>query len=472
MSMELNLNNEIEQKNFKNGFKDGYMKGYKSLTISHSSDCEIGAEHGKIFGTAIGKIYGKKDFFDNKIINWKRHCPSDIWIKNKYNLDKDTKEYAKGFIEAYKKSYMENYITSFRAMNINCKKASLEKGIVYGLEIGKINGKISGKIDYEENKINDWKNALLSDEKIIEQFCLFKEAPEYRIGFLVGYKEGFQKEYTNAFQIANINRAKENMNYTKISIEGGKIISPDETVTLFIEENTIYRPSFFNLSKRNFPLNIEKYKPLTNVYEVIIKNYSNNVNIEKPIIISFKYTGPTAGGIYQYIHNKWVYLYSIIEKDRIFTEIPAGTYCGGIYAVFLDNNYQELVDIYNHWAQKEIYTFIRRGYIKGYPDKTFKPDQHITIGEFFTLIKSIDKNNILIDEYIKDHKKHINEPISYKKAEQIMQKFTKLKTFSWDHIAEKIMYEKFACPRSYYGKNNHMTRAEAVYMLYILEKNI
>lgn len=52
-------------------------------------------------------------------------------------------------------------------------------------------------------------------------------------------------------------------------------------------------------------------------------------------------------------------------------------------------NANELNDINNHWAKKEIQTFIDKGYINGYPeDLTFRPENPITRAEF---VKTVNK---------------------------------------------------------------------------------
>lgn len=42
-------------------------------------------------------------------------------------------------------------------------------------------------------------------------------------------------------------------------------------------------------------------------------------------------------------------------------------------------------DISDHWAKDQIQSFVDSGYIKGYPDGTFKPDNNITRAEFMTI---------------------------------------------------------------------------------------
>ena len=51
----------------------------------------------------------------------------------------------------------------------------------------------------------------------------------------------------------------------------------------------------------------------------------------------------------------------------------------------------EFKDIENHWAQEEIEYLIDLGIIKGYPDKTIRPDNNVTRAEFVTImVKSLN----------------------------------------------------------------------------------
>src|SRR5450830_653727 len=43
-------------------------------------------------------------------------------------------------------------------------------------------------------------------------------------------------------------------------------------------------------------------------------------------------------------------------------------------------------DIQGHWAEQTISKWVDSGYISGYPDGTFKPDNSITRAEFITLV--------------------------------------------------------------------------------------
>lgn len=43
-------------------------------------------------------------------------------------------------------------------------------------------------------------------------------------------------------------------------------------------------------------------------------------------------------------------------------------------------------DIRGHWAEQQICDWVNRGFVTGYPDGRFRPDQSITRAEFITLI--------------------------------------------------------------------------------------
>jgi hypothetical protein len=49
----------------------------------------------------------------------------------------------------------------------------------------------------------------------------------------------------------------------------------------------------------------------------------------------------------------------------------------------------EFKDIFGHWAEKYITSSEIKGWIKGYPDLTFKPEQDITRAEAMTLINNV-----------------------------------------------------------------------------------
>ncbi len=53
------------------------------------------------------------------------------------------------------------------------------------------------------------------------------------------------------------------------------------------------------------------------------------------------------------------------------------------------NNTSKFTDIFGHWAEKYITSSEIKGWIKGYPDMTFKPEKDITRAEAMTLINNV-----------------------------------------------------------------------------------
>ena len=70
------------------------------------------------------------------------------------------------------------------------------------------------------------------------------------------------------------------------------------------------------------------------------------------------------------------------------------------------NTTSNFSDIASHWAKDEIGVAANKGWINGYPDSTFRPDQYITRAEAMTLVHRVlnrlpEKSEDLLDDMIK-----------------------------------------------------------------------
>lgn len=63
-------------------------------------------------------------------------------------------------------------------------------------------------------------------------------------------------------------------------------------------------------------------------------------------------------------------------------------------------------DVYNHWAKNTINLFVRDGYINGYGDNTFKPDNSITRAEFVKILNKYFGLKKCSGKVFNDTKKH------------------------------------------------------------------
>lgn len=104
---------------------------------------------------------------------------------------------------------------------------------------------------------------------------------------------------------------------------------------------------------------------------------------------------------------------SVMSNGGVIHGYPDGTFKGGgsitraefatIAAQFLSSKYvgsDRFTDINGHWAAEYINRAAAEGWIAGYPDGTFRPDQNITRAEAMTLVNAVlgrtpDKDHLL-----------------------------------------------------------------------------
>lgn len=181
-------------------------------------------------------------------------------------------------------------------------------------------------------------------------------------------------------------------------------------------------------------------------------------------------------------------------------------------SAYADN---KINDINGHWAQKEINQFIKNSYAHGYEDSTFRPDNIITRAEFVKLVNKyfgfnnkgisnftdINHNNWFYDDvciavqagYINGYEDNTfrpNNPITREEASKIIisiknqqdDVYDKLDTFPDKHLVSNWAkpYVEGAIENNYLKgdtlKNLHptnsITRAESVSLLSRVEQNI
>ncbi|WP_342547747.1 S-layer homology domain-containing protein [Paenibacillus sp. FSL P2-0089] len=160
-------------------------------------------------------------------------------------------------------------------------------------------------------------------------------------------------------------------------------------------------------------------------------------------------------------------------------------------------------DIQGHWAQKQLQSWLDKGYLGGYPDGTVKPNKAITRGEYVALINrlfgfteaatlnftDVKKSNWVYSEVAKAVKAgyiggyenntfRANNPLTRQEAAVIAAKLLKLSTSStplkfkdnaqiaaWAKVAVASAAEKKIIngyPDGTFGPKKSLTRAEAV----------
>lgn len=477
-------------KTFKEAFEKGYREGYLIANFdSIRTSYEAGLSHGDYFGKLLGEMNGVKDYFRGLDRNYKRNMPTDKEIENTYFLNKDGQEYKEAFIEAFKNAYEASYNKSYSSMKTEENIKPYELGYNTGKESGRIQGRSFATIDFYNGLDNNWRKYYPSSSEIIREYNLLLQDVSYKdifiIGFIEGLYEGYTEEYERLYTQYYINSTTTEV----ISISGGILNSPDMSLSVKVEEGTYYNPVIIKID-RLFSNSYDSKDLIkaSNTYRISIANSSNISNDDKSIELSFEYYGGDNGGIYKLVDNKWLYIPSKIEEGSIKAFVKPGSIkdTGSTYGVFVDRDYNLLFDIRSHWAKEEIITYQKRNIVKGYSDRTFRPDNEITKREFFAILSKVYNwpgSNLEAEPYIDTMRfalemgyiesltdKEINTPLTYREVEIIMRKVLNSENFHWYNIAAKMLYEKQYKCNSFYSKDNNITRAEAIYMLYIMNE--
>mgnify|MGYP000860126616 FL=1 len=448
-------------------FEEWYKKSYEKAIIKPIlTSLEQGVEDGEKLGALFGGTFGVKGYYENRDNDFTRNLPSDRDIISDYSLRSDNKEYMDGFLSGFKDAYEIEYNKVFREANINETVRDEGEAYIHGKEVGLIQGEIIATEDYLKYLNNDWKRSVPDNLQIIDDYNLSLQSSNYRDGFIAGffdgYSEGYQAKFKNFSQESAINKRISAL----IPIKGGSLNSFDNAFGISITSGTYFNPVTVTIDTlyNNTKFNSTYFTKASESYNVSILNTSSNMDDNKLIEIIFEYYGDKVkGGIYRYVDNKWLYLPSVIEEGVIKTYIrPMSLKNDGIFSVFVDKNASVFPDTRGHWARDEINSYIRRGFIYGYGDKTFKPENNISKVEFLTILSRVYNWDSV------EFKDYSNNPISYREVEKIMRNVENNYGFKWNDMAIKMLHERLVKSNSFINMDNKITRAEVVYMLYHL----
>lgn len=425
ITTEYALKRDNEQ--YAEGFLVGFKKAYQEAYINSFREANLNAKlmdesqaygNGMEVGMIKGSFQANMDYMERKTNDWQRSQPMSSTIIFEYNLMYQTQKYRDGFISGFWDGYIRGYTDTFKSL---AQQDAVNKTIT-------VNVPISGGI------INSLDR-----------------------GFSVTIDKGIY--------------------YKPILVTIDTMTSMYlPSSTRYISASNLYRTSIINTNgaldnNKDIELRFEFYgdKNKAGIYKLV-----NNV--------------------WMYIPSK---VEDGFIKANVKPKSIDST--GTIYAVLIDKDAPLLPDVRGHWAKDEINTLVRRNIIYGYTDNTFKPERNITRAEFLTLLSRVYNwylptytgNTVLFKDfnefgsrnsiisyalsagYIKGYEDGYfrpNNPITYKEVEIIMQRVLNDSTFRWYNTSAKMLYEKNVRCRSYDDMNNKITRAEVSYMLYILNE--
>jgi uncharacterized repeat protein (TIGR02059 family) len=131
-------------------------------------------------------------------------------------------------------------------------------------------------------------------------------------------------------------------------------------------------------------------KLLSSVYEFMVGNQSN-YNFDQPIIIKLQFNPALLGeneiaAIYYYdeSQSKWINIGGTVSGSIISVQVDHFTRFA-IFSIPIPSP-TALSDVEGHWAAPYIKEMYASGVIGGYPDGSFRPDNHISRAEFVTML--------------------------------------------------------------------------------------
>ncbi|MFZ5643694.1 MAG: S-layer homology domain-containing protein, partial [Bacillota bacterium] len=141
------------------------------------------------------------------------------------------------------------------------------------------------------------------------------------------------------------------------------------------------------------------FNVLGNIYEFTVGNQTS-YNFNEPVALTFTFDpaalapGQTPSVFYyDESQSRWIDLGGTVSGNKITVMVDHFTKFALIVrqkeAVKKDtasDSEKRLADTAKHWAEKSIRTMEKAGFVSGYPDGSFRPDEIITRGEFLSIL--------------------------------------------------------------------------------------
>lgn len=168
--------------------------------------------------------------------------------------------------------------------------------------------------------------------------------------------------------VASFKENSKNIKY--IAPAYGAMFEPDRAATRYEVAQALYNLiDFENLSKNSV------------TFSDMVGEYGNIINPLAQTQIINGYPDGTFRGDESITRAEFVKMVSVAAKIKLDASVKTS-----------------LVDVDGHWADEYISPFVSAGYIYGYPDSTFKPDENITRAEVVAIINRVISKEEAVQE--------------------------------------------------------------------------
>ncbi len=468
-------------------------------------------EDGKQFGELDGNLAGKRDYVNGLKSDYRKAMLKRNQLIKKFGLKTYSSEDMNYFLDAYEESFKEAYRKAMSEQLLEQYFSPATRGEKSGTDLGTAEGIASANIDILNNDKSDWLRAynnFIKKSDLRTRYQLNLHEVGYGEAFELSFKTSFKSAYRQHFDdfiagVALNNTTYHLVKYNEDTVIYDKLYSQvdngsessgsESTASLSIEQGTVYQDTYISLQRAKNVTLVKNgdYDAASGVYQITIQNDRDGIKLYKPMKLKFIYNDDPNIGVYKWKYNRWCYVATQHEDDGVSIEIPAGTYHGGKYALFIDEKFVIPADSVFSWAYDDIVLAMKRNYISNATN--YRPDASITRFEMASIIyhvmymrknhsvtrvDMIDRDSISYNPAPVDFVINLgyltldengafnpNRYVKYSDFTVIMQRLTGNQAFDYGEVAQKMFYEHYTMSNYLNDKNGNPTRAEVIYTI-------
>lgn len=486
-------------------------------TVTINKEKEDNRSRGEKKGDAMGAIDGEQaamsDYDRGQKSDAEARLPTRKVLIEKYELKRHSSEFRSEFLRAYRKSFLSQYKDTFSNLAIDIIKESKEVIWKSGKELGSAEGAVAAFYDLMNNYKSDWMkayDAFIKEKPLLERYKLERFCPDNMTVFNNAFRTAYRESYVDTYLNFMAEEARNGTNMHTVSyfedttiydsiygnVDKADVnIKVSTTASLVFKQGTVYQDSMVGLTRNeNLHATSDVYNSTASgLYQIFVKDKKGYVKLYKPITLNFIYGGHPNIGIYKWDTKRWLYQPTKLEEEGgISTEIPAGEFRGGKYAIFIDEDLEVPKDIYYNWAFDDIYLSLRREFIMQGED--FRPNEPMTRNELATILYRmlyfrrdsaqyygviVDRQNRYLDQTVLDfvlgHKymtvdsNYMFNPDAFVTYDQFIKIVDAADNedfpFDFDKIVNQMYYDDLHLPAYSSGSDNYISRAEVIYTL-------